>query len=74
MTENMKIALAALRSYQESTPVEGWGTVYLDNAIPSDWSGRKWAGTLSSLAKVGLYEEIDDPDFKGDFGNVKMED
>lgn len=75
MTEDMKIAFEALCSKTENTDIynngEVWGSVYLDNAKPNDWSGKKWSGVLSALAKAGLYKD-EDHGFKGEFGRVKV--
>ncbi len=75
MTPNMKIAYDALVEFHECEHAPGWGCVYLDNAharCPSDWSGLKWSAILANLARIDMYSEIDDPDFKGDFGLVKL--
>ena len=69
MTENMTIALKALRSAAESDNGNGFFDVYLDNARPDGWSGKKWSGVLANLAKVGLYQDID----YDCFGAVKMD-
>ncbi len=75
MTPDMKIAFDRLSSKVESTDHSAngdvWGNVYLENAIPSGWDGRKWAGVLSALSKAGLYKD-EDGTFKGDFGRVKI--
>lgn len=66
------IVLNALRNSSESTCTEAdgtvWGTVYLDNAIPDDWSKHKFAGHLSDLKKRGLYRPTHYPEF----GEVKL--
>lgn len=36
-----------------------WASVYLDNAKPANWAGKKWSGVLSSLSKKGVYREDD---------------
>jgi hypothetical protein len=50
--------LQALRSKVESEN-EGWGEVYLDNAMPDDITPRQWAGYLSALERAGMYRPID---------------
>lgn len=72
-TFDERSALQWLREEAESNDGDGWWTVYLDNAKPKGWEGRKWAAILGSLKKKGLYREIDDPDFRGTFGQIKME-
>ena len=69
LTENELTALGYLRDHVESYSGD-WGTVYLDNAKPSDWTDRTWSGVLGSLAKKNLYvpEWGDD----GCFGDVKL--
>lgn len=63
-----------LREEAETNDGNGWWTVYLDNAKPKDWAPRKWAALLGNLKKKGYYRDIDDPDFKGAFGQIKMTD
>lgn len=70
LTEMEQRALEALRKSQEQIEVisgEEWGSVYLDNAKPWDWSGKAWSGVLSSLSQKGLYREDEYA-----FGLVKM--
>lgn len=74
MTPDETTALAALREEAESNNGNGWWDCYLDNAKPSDWSPKKWASILGSLTKKGFYKDIQDPDYKGVWGSVKMED
>lgn len=62
--------LDALRQHAEGQNVDGWRSVYLDNARPSDFTPRQFAWHLSSLSHAGLYRPIDG--FA--FGSVKMED
>lgn len=74
MTLDERCAVKYLREEAESDDGNGWWTVYLDNAKPKDWSPRKWAALLSNLKQKGFYRDIDDPDFKGAFGQIKMTD
>lgn len=74
LTADETIALKSLREEAESNNGNGWWDVYLDNAFIRDWSPKKWASILGSLTKKGLYKDISDPDFKGVWGSVKMED
>lgn len=78
-TENLspgsKQAYAALLAHVESREVmndgSAWGSVYLDNAKPGGWDGRRWAGHLSALKAAGLYRPIGPPE--GLFGDVRIE-
>lgn len=75
-TPDMLTAHAALVRHVEGTETSTntgitWGSVYLDNAKPHDWTPRKWAGVLSALERVGAYID-EDGTFKGDFGRVRM--
>ena len=77
MTTNMKIVLDRLRAASESTFTDAagneWGTVYLDNAIPDGMDKHVFAGTLSALEKVGLYEPCRTGDvYDGVFGDVRL--
>lgn len=74
LTSNECSAVKYLRVAAESDNGNGWWDCYLDNAKPKDWSPRKWASILGSLKKKGYYKDIDDPDFKGIWGSVKMRD
>ena len=74
LTQDEHVALTALRTEAESDNGNGWWDCYLDNAKPNDWTPRKWAAVLGSLTKKGLYRDIQDPDFKGIWGSVKMVD
>lgn len=65
MTPTMKQAYDALVANAEGSGVTTTGgyifrDVYLDNAKPKEWSGRKWAGALSALEKVGAYISLDE--------------
>jgi hypothetical protein len=64
MTNDMQLALNNLRYNVEASISDQdgvtWGEVYLDNAKPKDWSGKKWSGILSNLKKVGVYKEYGD--------------
>ena len=75
LTKDTARALELLRANYESTQTlpDGtcWGYVYLDNAIPNDWSRRKWAGHLANLTKHNLYRQVFDG--HGSFGEVKLE-
>lgn len=77
LTPNMQIAFDALCGAVESTTEhpngDVWGCAYLSNARPKDWPRRKWAAVLGALKKAGLYRDIDLDDFKGDFGDVKLQ-
>lgn len=71
LTEMEQQALKALRENEENIEVhqgQNWGSVYLDNAKPRNWSGKTWSGVLSSLSQKGLYREDDGYAF----GLVKM--
>lgn len=74
MTSDMQTAYSALLAYTEGSAYESegetWFDVYLDNAKPSAWSGKKWSGVLSQLQQAGVYIRNDDPDFEGIFGRV----
>lgn len=63
LTDKEQIALDALREHQEgishSNAQGDWASIYLDNAKPVGWTGKQWAGVLSSLAQKGLYQEDD---------------
>jgi hypothetical protein len=60
LTADESIAYTRLQREQESFSKEEdasgkWASVYLDNAKPADWPGKKWSGVLGSLAKKGVY-------------------
>lgn len=61
MTGDMMLALNNLRAHVEGSMSDKngvtWGEVYLDNAKPNDWTGKKWSGVLSNLKKIGVYRE-----------------
>lgn len=63
LTTDEITAYTRLQIAQEGISVEDssgkWATVYLDNAKPATWTGKKWAGVLSSLSKKGVYREDD---------------
>jgi hypothetical protein len=59
----------ALCNNTEGCNNDGWMTVYLDNARPSDVTARQFASILGSLQKKGLYRS-DSDDF---FGKVRIE-
>lgn len=61
LTEKETTALEALRRNIETEdyPSQGWGLVYLDNAIPSGWSIYTWRTMLSKLSSKGLYKVED---------------
>ena len=67
MTTNMQHFLTKLRQNVESVELrnngEKWGEVYLPNVGDT----RRFAGTLSALAEVSMYEKID-----SDFGLVRI--
>ncbi len=71
LTKNEFEVLSRLREKAESDDGDGWWTVYLDNAFIKGWNKKRWSSVLGSLKKKGLYREIDDPDFRGIFGQVK---
>ena len=61
--------LARLRRHAEDVDEEGWGMVYLDNAMPSDISGHQYAGYLAVLQRRGVYRIVDGYAW----GQVKMQ-
>lgn len=69
MTTKTRAVLNSLREKAESNDGNGWWTVYLDNARPSDMAPRSYAGHLSALEKAGYYRPIDNYAF----GQVKMD-
>lgn len=72
MTKLMTEVLERLRGESESES-NGWGSVYLDNAIPRGMTRRTFAGVLSALEKDGLYKPVrNGGDHDGIFGKVKM--
>jgi hypothetical protein len=71
MTTDMSTALEALRGAAERDEGDGWALVYLDNAKPREWNGRKWAALLGKLKTTGFYRDFDDGEFDGVFGLVK---
>ena len=75
MLQAHKALVAAVepdRTWQAKNTGFTWGDVYLDNAKPNEWNGRKWAGVLAALEKAGSYIRYDDPDFAGIWGKVRM--
>ena len=70
MTNGQQTVLAALREHAESDDGDGWWTVYLDNAKPSEMPPHSFAGYLSALEAGGLYRPVDGYAF----GQVKLND
>lgn len=57
LTEKETTVLTALRGEQYEDEVDGFGMVYLDNAINT--TDKTVRGVLGSLTKKGLYQEED---------------
>lgn len=76
MTENTKSVLVALRANAESDYGEGWWGVYIDNAMGDlkDMNRRAFAAHCSNLKKAGLYRDHNEPEWKGVWGFVKLEE
>lgn len=68
LSDGAKQVYQSLLDKDEGTASAGWGTVYLDNAIPTGMNAYQFAGYLSALERVGLYR----PDEDGFFGYVKQ--
>jgi hypothetical protein len=56
--------LTALRNNTEGSNENGWMSVYLDNARPSNVSAHQFAAILGNLKQKGLYRSQGD-DFFG---------
>jgi hypothetical protein len=61
MTPATEKVLTSLRANTEGTDYEGdgWFSVYLDNARPTDMAPRTFAAHLSILEQAGLYRRLD---------------
>lgn len=69
MANSTEAVLKALRENTEGSVVDGFRSVYLDNARPEGMSTASFRSCLSVLAKQGLYRPLDGYAF----GEVKVE-
>jgi hypothetical protein len=70
LAARMQIVLAALRQHVEYEESDGWGMVYLDNAVPPHMSTASFRSYLAKLSEQGAYKPID----RFAWGLVKLKD